>query len=131
MKTIPNRNSVKDFLEAVLNQKRKADADTIVLFLEELTVFSPRKHSLLVHIMNGCERYGEQLKAMGPHKVGKSCLYIKSLQDINLDILKDIITDSMQFIQKNTPNYIKISFRTFASLIPDFCNCEVTTSKWS
>lgn len=63
-----------------------------------LTGFSPRKQNLVVYIMNGCKRYKEKLTAMGPHKVAKSCLYLKSLQGRDLNILKDIIIDSIQFM---------------------------------
>ena len=131
MKTIPNKNSVSNFLKAVENDKRKADANKMAIFLEELTGlkpqmwgpsivgfgiyhyvydsgregdmmltgFSPRKQYLVLYVMNGCERFKEALDALGPYKVGKSCLYLKNLQDIDLSILKDIIQDSIQFMQ--------------------------------
>jgi len=60
----------------------------MVLCLEEIIGFSPKKQNLVVYIMNGCERYKEQLKVLDTDKVGKSCLYLKSLHDIDLDILK-------------------------------------------
>lgn len=41
MKTIPNKNSVKDFLKTVVNEKRKADANEMALLLEELTGLKP------------------------------------------------------------------------------------------
>lgn len=42
MKTIPNKNSVKDFLKTVVNEKRKADANEMALLLEELTGLKPQ-----------------------------------------------------------------------------------------
>ena len=65
-----------------------------------LTGFSPRKQNLVVYIMNGCEYYKDQLKALGPHKTGKSCLYLKRLNDIDIDILKSIIEDSVRYMQQ-------------------------------
>jgi hypothetical protein len=45
-----------------------------------LTGFSPRKTALTVYVMPGLERYADQLERLGPHKTGKSCLYLKSLR---------------------------------------------------
>lgn len=68
-----------------------------------LAGFSPRKQSLVLYIMNGCERYEKQLQAMGPHKTGKSCLYLKNLKDVNLEILSQIVQDSILRIKKKYP----------------------------
>lgn len=62
--------------------------------------FSPRKQNIVIYMMNGCEQYKDKLRAMGPHKTGKSCLYLKNLQEIDLHILKEIITDSIAWIRK-------------------------------
>ncbi len=55
------------------------------------TGFSPRKQSLTLYIMAGFPRFGELLKDLGKYTTGKSCLYIKRLEDVNLDVLKDLI----------------------------------------
>lgn len=59
-----------------------------------LTGFSPRKHNLTLYIMTGFDRFDELLHKLGPHKTGKSCLYIKKLSDINIDILTELIVIS-------------------------------------
>lgn len=59
-----------------------------------LTGFSPRKQNLTLYIMAGFERFEELLQKLGPHKTGKSCLYIKKLSDIDMDILTELITAS-------------------------------------
>jgi Domain of unknown function (DU1801) len=56
-----------------------------------LTGFSPRKQDLTLYIMPGLERYPEQLKKLGKHKTGVSCLYIKKLDDVDLPTLKQLI----------------------------------------
>ncbi|MBS0000257.1 MAG: DUF1801 domain-containing protein [Cyclobacteriaceae bacterium] len=56
-----------------------------------LTGFSPRKQNLTVYIIPGFERYQKLMEKLGKHKTGKSCLYIKRLEDINLTILKELI----------------------------------------
>ncbi len=53
--------------------------------------FSPRKAELVVYIMPGYSDYGPLLKKLGKHRKGKSCLYIRKLEDINLDVLKELI----------------------------------------
>jgi hypothetical protein len=65
-----------------------------------LTGFSPRKQSLTLYIMAGFERYDELLQKLGKHKTGKSCLYIKSLDDINLATLKKLIQQSVKQMAK-------------------------------
>jgi len=66
-----------------------------------LTGFSPRKHSLTLYIMSGFSQYEELLKKLGKHKTGKSCLYIESLEEINLRVLKEIITQSVKYMAKH------------------------------
>ena len=51
---------------------------------------------LTVYIMPGFKPYKDKLKKLGKHKLGKSCLYIRKLADIDLGILEEIITDSVQ-----------------------------------
>ena len=58
--------------------------------------FSPRKTMLTVYIMPGFKPYKDKLKKLGKHKLGKSCLYIRKLADIDLGILEEIITDRVQ-----------------------------------
>jgi len=60
-----------------------------------LVGFSPRKQDLALYIMPGVERYPELMKKLGKHKTGKSCLYIKKLEDVNLPILKQLIKKSI------------------------------------
>ncbi|TAH25127.1 MAG: DUF1801 domain-containing protein [Cytophagales bacterium] len=61
--------------------------------------FSSRKQNLTIYITDGFEDYPEILKALGKFKTGKSCLYVKQLEDINIELLKIIITNSIQKIK--------------------------------
>jgi hypothetical protein len=58
--------------------------------------FSPRKQNLTLYLMDGFERYGELLEKLGKYSTGKSCLYIKKLEDIDLAILKEMIEQSVE-----------------------------------
>ncbi|MCB1043840.1 MAG: DUF1801 domain-containing protein [Acidobacteria bacterium] len=65
-----------------------------------LVGFSPRKQNITLYIMPGFSRYEDLLARLGKHSTGKSCLYIKRLSDIDLDILKTLITDSVTAMKK-------------------------------
>jgi hypothetical protein len=68
-----------------------------------ITGFSPRKGNISIYLMHGHEGYEELFDKLGKHKMGKGCLYLKSLNDINMKILKDIIKRSVRDIQKRYP----------------------------
>lgn len=61
-----------------------------------LTGFSPRKQNLTLYIMAGFDRYEELMSRLGKHKTGKSCLYLKSLDDVDMDVLRELITESVE-----------------------------------
>ena len=56
--------------------------------------FSPGSAHLTIYVMYDINEEKEWLEKLGPHKCGRGCLYIKRLDDINLDILKKIIAKS-------------------------------------
>lgn len=56
--------------------------------------FSPRKQSMNLYIMNGFEEYRTLLNDLGKHKIGKSCLYINKVEDIDIEVLKRMIHHS-------------------------------------
>ena len=60
-----------------------------------LTGFSPRKSALTVYIMPGFSAYEEQMTRLGPHKTGKSCLYLRNLNVVDRGVLEEIIRDSV------------------------------------
>lgn len=67
-----------------------------------LTGFSPRKASLSIYIMPGY-RFGEmpdKLSRLGKHKLGKSCLYINKLADVDMDVLEEIVLDGLAYMHK-------------------------------
>ncbi len=56
--------------------------------------FSPRAQNVTLYIMPGFGRYEDLMSKLGKHKIGKSCLYVKKLADVDEDILKELITES-------------------------------------
>lgn len=65
-----------------------------------LTGFSPRKSNLVVYLMDGLAHHRELLEKLGPHKTGKSCLYLKRLEDVDEKVLKALIRKSIANMRK-------------------------------
>jgi len=63
--------------------------------------FSPRKQNLTLYIMSGFERYQKILEGLGKFKTGKSCLYINKLKDVDIQILKELILESVEHMKKD------------------------------
>ena len=52
--------------------------------------FSPRKKNISLYMMCQSKNHNQIVKKLGPHTAGKGCLYIKSLQYINVDVLQEL-----------------------------------------
>ena len=57
--------------------------------------FANRKQALTLYLSNSISD-NPLLEKLGKHKTSKACLYINKLEDIDIDILKEIITTSIQ-----------------------------------
>ncbi len=67
-----------------------------------LTGFSPRKQNITLYIMSGFDQYDDLLGKLGKHSTGKSCLYIKKLEHIDLDVLRELVKHSVEHMaEKN------------------------------
>ena len=66
-----------------------------------LTGFSPRKQALTLYLMCDLSHDGLDFKGLGKYKKSKGCLYIKRLSDIDLEVLKRIIQDSIKIIKEH------------------------------
>ena len=135
LKTQPNDQSVKDFLNGVENETRRDDSFTILELMQQVTGseptmwgdsiigfgtyrykyasgkpvewflvgFSPRVQNLTLYIMSGFDQYDQLLDKLGKHSTGKSCLYVKRLENIDLDILKELIEKSVAHMKATNP----------------------------
>ena len=63
--------------------------------------FSPRKQNLTLYIMAGFDEYDTLLSQLGKHKTGKSCLYINKLADVDMDVLKKLVTSSVEHMRES------------------------------
>ncbi len=67
------------------------------------TGFSPRKRALTVYVMPGFAEHQALLARLGKHTTGKSCLYIRRLADVDIDVLREIIVRSVRHIRAKHP----------------------------
>ena len=129
-KTKPTDVPVADFIATVENPRRRADAEAARAMLTEVTGeepvmwgpsivgygsyrgptgdwpiigFSPRKAQLVFYIMRGFAESGDLLARLGKHKTGGACLYVNTLGDVDLSVLRDIATQSVAWMRATHP----------------------------
>jgi len=134
LKTKQTGESVRDFLDKVSDEERRADCLAIAKIMEDITGekpkmwgpsivgfgtyhykyasgregdwlitgFSPRKKDLTLYMMMGFEKHADLMKQLGKHSVGKSCLYIKRLSQIDVPTLRKLIQQSVKELKDHT-----------------------------
>ncbi|MFC9561322.1 DUF1801 domain-containing protein [Agromyces sp. NPDC056965] len=60
--------------------------------------FSPRKGATTVYLNPGLTEHPELLERLGPHTTGLTCLYLKDLADIDLDVLSELVLESYESV---------------------------------
>jgi hypothetical protein len=63
--------------------------------------FSPRKGRISIYLTGGLELAEDQLSRLGKYKTGKGCLYIRSLADVNTDVLARILARAYKEAQRS------------------------------
>ena len=61
--------------------------------------FSPRKQSLALYLCFDLNKYTRFLEKLGKHKTGKGCLHIKALDDVDMNVLKDLIREASNSLE--------------------------------
>lgn len=64
-----------------------------------LTGFAPRAQNISLYIMAGFSAYEELMSRLGKYKTGKSCLYIKRLSDVDSEVLKQLMNESLAYMR--------------------------------
>jgi Domain of unknown function (DU1801) len=67
------------------------------------TGFSPRTAELSIYIMPGYANFGDILSRLGPHRLGKACLYIKRLDRVDKGVLRALIMAGLEDLAKQWP----------------------------
>ena len=65
--------------------------------------FSPRKQNLTLYIMPGFKKYDALLGRLGKHSTGKSCLYVKRLDQIDFDVLRELAEEAWNEMNRKYP----------------------------
>ncbi len=65
-----------------------------------LVGFSPRKAKISLYLYQALPEREELLSRLGKHTAGKGCVYINKVDDIEIDVLKDMITKSVDYVNK-------------------------------
>lgn len=66
--------------------------------------FSPRKAQISIYLSQPeDEKRAEKLSRLGKHKMGKGCLYIKKVSDVDSAVLKELVQDSISYINETYP----------------------------
>ena len=68
-----------------------------------LVGFSPRKAAISLYVMSWSADQGHLLEDLGKFKMGKGCIYIKKLSDINQEILKKLMSATIDHLQAKYP----------------------------
>ena len=64
-----------------------------------LTGFSPRKQNLTLYLMHGFDSEKELLEKLGKYKTSVGCLYIKKLDDVDREVLKELVAASVEKVK--------------------------------
>lgn len=62
--------------------------------------FSPRKSAISLYVFSDTEKSRQLLTQLGKHKMGKACIYIKKLSDIQIPVLQQLCEESVAFISE-------------------------------
>ncbi len=62
--------------------------------------FSPRAQNITIYIMPGFSKFAAMMKKLGKYKTGKSCLYIRKLDDVDRKVLNELIVCSVREMRR-------------------------------
>jgi hypothetical protein len=65
--------------------------------------FSPRKAAISLYVFSGLEKHKPILANLGKFKMGKACIYVNKLSDINIDELKKVMKATLDWLDKTYP----------------------------
>ncbi len=60
--------------------------------------FSPRKDAISLYVYTGADEHRHLLDGLGKFKMGKACIYIKRLTDIDSTVLTTLMTETIAFL---------------------------------
>jgi hypothetical protein len=139
-KTVPTSTDIDGFIAAIADERRRADAQTLVELMGRVTGeppvlwgsmvgfgryhyeyasghegdtfrvgFAPRRNAFSIYLncLDAGEKTGEPaglFARLGKHRLGKGCLYVKRLADVDLEVLEDLTRLSIATIERMYPS---------------------------
>jgi len=67
------------------------------------TGFAARAQNISIYIMPGYQDFEDELSRLGKHKIGKSCLYIKRLSDVDESVLEEMVAKGLKLLAETYP----------------------------
>ncbi|WP_209330905.1 DUF1801 domain-containing protein [Lunatimonas salinarum] len=61
--------------------------------------FSPRKAAISLYVFTGLEDHKPLLEGLGKYTMGKACIYVKKLSDIDEQVLKNLMNQTIQYLE--------------------------------
>lgn len=138
----PTGGNVGAFIADVAPAVRRRDAETLTALLQEISgrepelwgtiigfgschyryptgtegdmpvlAFAPRKASAVLYL-DSTERYSDSLARLGDHTVGKGCLYIKDLDQVDLGVLRGILEDVLSWTEAGGDDQAQITVQS-------------------
>jgi len=71
--------------------------------------FAPRKAATTIYLVDGVDAYSDELAGLGPHTSGAGCLYLKDLDQVDLDVLCGILTRSLAWAEAGGSEGIQLT----------------------
>lgn len=65
--------------------------------------FSPRKAELVLYVLSGTDEEGGLLARLGKHRIGKACLYVKKLEDVDMRVLEALVSGALARMDQRHP----------------------------
>lgn len=69
-----------------------------------LVGFSPRKAAISLYVYTGLEEHAHLLEGLGKFKMGKACIYVKKLSDIDQEVLKRLMRGTVEYLRGKYPS---------------------------
>jgi len=64
-----------------------------------LVGFSPRNKAMSLYVFTGLEEHLHYLNGLGKYTMGKACIYVKQLSDIDESVLKNLMQQTIRFLE--------------------------------
>lgn len=65
-----------------------------------LVAFSPRKNAISLYVYTGDPEHEYLLKDLGKYTMGKACIYVKKLSDMNMEALERLIRATVEYLEE-------------------------------